>query len=1256
MAKNQEARKRKHNSRNGSSGRGNGVDTAKMNGKAKPKTVDETPGWQKTLGALVIITGVIAAAFMTGVIRIDRNIDNDAEQNHTQEAHSNVADIKDSKSNKTTVLFTQTEHNNLTSETPESDLKTEHHRDKDKKSNSDTEIDYKKVINSESIAHAPIQRFTESYADVTKEVSDVEEKEDKLDFQAEAAFEAKRDILEERVDEEKQPVPAPGNLKTDDPAKSFTGKEATVTETDFPKGKMVTPKRTPRSTENTKESKSKPPGKADEGSLKHADVLRPPKPQETLQVEETAPDRLESKSGGEQDVPSLIEVGEAAERKIGKADSVRPSPPKEMKQPEKTRTESKDHQTKDTKKAKVSPRKVDGVHPPAPLEVRSSPRKDDSVKPPPPVEKDMKKQSSRKSDDVSPPLPQKGRERLEESPRKTSRVRPPPPVDDREGVKKYARKAVSVSPLPPQEERGKSKEPPRKTDGGRTPPPLETRQREEERIMGNSDQARDRKSDSPPPPPPPAQETTQPEAERAMGNSDQATDRKSDSPPPPPPPAQETTQPEAEMAIGNSDQARDRKSDSPPPPPPPAQEKTQPEAERAKGDSDRATNRKSDSSPPAQETTQPEAERAMGNSDQATDRKSDRPPPPPPPAQETTQPEAERAMGNSDQATDRKSDRPPPPPPPAQETTQPEADRAMGNSDQATDRKSDRPPPPPPPAQETTQPEADRAMGNSDQATDRKSDRPPPPPPPAQETTQPEAERAMGNSDQATDRKSDRPPPPPPPAQETTQPEAERAMRNSDQAKDLKSKSPPPPAQETTQPEADRAIKKEEHPVDRSDTSKVRENISIKAENKKPIQKSALETLLEETEGLIQKNKKDQALYKYEDIIKRFPNSAKALMAKAQLLDMLAEERRSNDLLDGAIQSYRQAADAPHCPRDIKRAALARMGDRLSFFGKSSRSIQVYLELVKEFPDDYEAKKSLAVQYLIAGKNKRAKHYFEEMVERNPTDGFALVHLGFILKSEENYLEAIPLLRAGIDTGDRETNEGKFFFHLGESFLRTGQIEESYKIYDEAVSRGHFRSRYQRSLYNVDSLRGRQFWTPREAGFAEAAKILESNWETIRDEAVALLSTDGFFRNEEEKLRETGDWKQFTLFAKGSKDQGNCRQAPRTCGIFDSIPQSKNCRRGQVKFSVMHPGTHVWPHCGPTNCRLRSHLGLIIPQPVRLRVGNSTRTWEEGKLFIFDDSFEHEVWQEADSLRLILIADLWHPDLTESEKRKLTPI
>ena len=102
-----------------------------------------------------------------------------------------------------------------------------------------------------------------------------------------------------------------------------------------------------------------------------------------------------------------------------------------------------------------------------------------------------------------------------------------------------------------------------------------------------------------------------------------------------------------------------------------------------------------------------------------------------------------------------------------------------------------------------------------------------------------------------------------------------------------------------------------------------------------------------------------------------------------------------------------------------------------------------------------------------------------------------------------------------------------------------------------------------------------------------------------------------------------------------------------SCGILVCL---------QVKFSVMHPGVHVWPHCGPTNCRLRSHLGLVVPEGVKIRVVDETRTWHEGKVFVFDDSFEHEVWHEGDSFRLVLIADLWHPELTTRQKQTLPAI
>ena len=144
--------------------------------------------------------------------------------------------------------------------------------------------------------------------------------------------------------------------------------------------------------------------------------------------------------------------------------------------------------------------------------------------------------------------------------------------------------------------------------------------------------------------------------------------------------------------------------------------------------------------------------------------------------------------------------------------------------------------------------------------------------------------------------------------------------------------------------------------------------------------------------------------------------------------------------------------------------------------------------------------------------------------------------------------------------------------------------------------------------------------------------------------------------SEDTSLREKGDWKELILFARGKKNINNCRQAPITCRLIDSIDAARTCKRGQVKFSVLSPGVHIWPHCGPTNCRLRAHLGLEIPKNVYIRVANHTKSWVEGQFIIFDDSFEHEVWHNGTENRLVLIVDLWHPDLTKQQKLNLTPI
>lgn len=198
-------------------------------------------------------------------------------------------------------------------------------------------------------------------------------------------------------------------------------------------------------------------------------------------------------------------------------------------------------------------------------------------------------------------------------------------------------------------------------------------------------------------------------------------------------------------------------------------------------------------------------------------------------------------------------------------------------------------------------------------------------------------------------------------------------------------------------------------------------------------------------------------------------------------------------------------------------------------------------------------------------------------------------------------------LRQGIDSGADGTNDGRFYFTLGDALIRLGRMDEANKVFKDAANKNLFPSQYQRSLYNVDHLKARPFWTLAETGYKLELRNFEQNWEKIRDEGLAILNQDGYFTDEAENLRDTGIWKQFELFARGKRNNENCKRTPFTCKLIETFPAARFCKRGQVKFSVMHPNTHVWPHCGPTNCRLRAHLGLKTAENTSIRVATETR-------------------------------------------------
>ncbi|XP_069587497.1 aspartyl/asparaginyl beta-hydroxylase isoform X3 [Ranitomeya imitator] len=434
-----------------------------------------------------------------------------------------------------------------------------------------------------------------------------------------------------------------------------------------------------------------------------------------------------------------------------------------------------------------------------------------------------------------------------------------------------------------------------------------------------------------------------------------------------------------------------------------------------------------------------------------------------------------------------------------------------------------------------------------------------------------------------------------------------------------------------------------------------------KAKKKKPklLNKfdKTIKAELDAAEKLRKKGKVEDALRAFELLVTKYPQSPRARYGKAQSEDELAEKKRSNEILLLAIGTYEEVTGLPNVPTDLVKIALRRRANRQQFLGRMRGSILTLQKLVQLYPEDTSLKNELGVGYLLLGDNEKAKEVYEEVLSLEPTNGFAKVHYGFILKAENKIVESIPYLKEGLLSGEPGTDDGRFYFHLGDALQRAGD-KEAYTWYEVGHKRGHFASVWQRSLYNVDGLKAQAWWTARETGYTDLVRAMEANWKVIRDEGLAVMDeSKGLFLPEDENLREKGDWSQYTLWQQGRKNEKSCKAAPKTCALLERFPESTGCRRGQIKYSVMHPGTHVWPHTGPTNCRLRMHLGLVIPrQGCKIRCANDTRSWEEGKVLIFDDSFEHEVWQDANSYRLIFIVDVWHPELSQHQRRTLPAI
>jgi beta-hydroxylase len=158
---------------------------------------------------------------------------------------------------------------------------------------------------------------------------------------------------------------------------------------------------------------------------------------------------------------------------------------------------------------------------------------------------------------------------------------------------------------------------------------------------------------------------------------------------------------------------------------------------------------------------------------------------------------------------------------------------------------------------------------------------------------------------------------------------------------------------------------------------------------------------------------------------------------------------------------------------------------------------------------------------------------------------------------------------------------------------------------------------------------------------------IEASWLTIRAELEGVLADRDALPNfqdiSKDQIEITDDdkWKTYFLYGYGFEAKLGVETCPKTAELMRRIPGMTT-----AMFSILSPRKHILDHRGPYKGVLRYHLGLIVPADApacRIRVGEDIRHWEEGKSLMFDDTFNHEVWNDTDETRVVLFVDVLRP-------------
>ena len=332
-----------------------------------------------------------------------------------------------------------------------------------------------------------------------------------------------------------------------------------------------------------------------------------------------------------------------------------------------------------------------------------------------------------------------------------------------------------------------------------------------------------------------------------------------------------------------------------------------------------------------------------------------------------------------------------------------------------------------------------------------------------------------------------------------------------------------------------------------------------------------------------------------------------------------------------------------------------------------------------------------ALAHRAAGDKTAALECLDRALALEPRNFLALLSKGWLLEQQGSGRKAALVYQAALAvapppdrmppaieapltrareavTANRVALKAYLSERLGELRARAGG--ESLERFDESLDilTGQARAYVQQPLlFHYPRLPAIPFY---DRSLFPWLSELEAQTATMQEELARLLDEDGTNRfapyiaypsgaplDQWGELNHSRRWSSFFLWRDGVRQDDACARCPATAAVLEALPMARQAGLAPTAmFSALEAHTRIPPHTGSTNVRAIVHLPLVLPGPCRFRVGNVTREWRMHEAWVFDDTLEHEAWNDTDGLRLILIFDVWNPFLSQAEQSLITEL